>query len=205
MTNSSTVGGLPSPISAWFPAIVHGAVYSAALSASGETHAFQQLAVSYAAHDSLAWTFHGVRLGANIDNALRTVIAEIGIDQSSEEFSKAADIGQKSAEAVTSKRADDGVNHFVDYVHGPEDPGVYQATPGGRPLPDTPQGVGIRPFGGIANIEEYRAPAPPEATVKGYDKWVTEVYDLGGLNSTGRTEDETEIAYFWLESSVACV
>lgn len=90
LTNSSIIGGLPSPPSAWFPAIVHGAIYSAALSTSKEPRAFQQLAVSHAAHGALAWTFHGARLGNNIDDALRSVIPAIGIDQASKDFKKAA-------------------------------------------------------------------------------------------------------------------
>jgi hypothetical protein len=151
----------------------------------------------------LAWTFHGARVSNNIDNALRAVIPAIGIQKSSKDYERAAQIGQKAAAKVTSKRSDDKFNNFVDYVFGPPNPGVYQATPGGRPLPDTPQAVYIRPFAGIQDITKFRAPAPPKATGKGYEKWVVELIELGGLNSTKRTEEETEIAYFWLESSVA--
>ncbi|KAL2862601.1 vanadium-dependent haloperoxidase [Aspergillus lucknowensis] len=203
LANSTTIGGLPSPASAWFPAIVHGAIYSAALSTSNESHAIQQLAVSHAAHDALSWTFHGVRLSTEIDNALRTVIPLIGIDPSSHASRRAAAIGQKAAAHVAAKRANDGINAFVDYVFGPEDPGVYQVTPGGRPLPDTPQAARIRPFGGVKDIARFRAPAPPDATGKGYEEWVVEVYEIGAVDSTKRTEDETQIAYFWVESSVA--
>jgi hypothetical protein len=144
-----------------------------------------------------------VRVGANIDSALRNVLPQIGLDQSSSKYKKATKIGQKAAAKVTAKRADDRINNFVDYVFGPNEPGVYQATPGGRPLPDTPQAVYLRPFGGIEDITEFRAPAPPEATGEGYEKWVLEIIEIGALNSTVRTEEETEIAYFWFESSVA--
>jgi hypothetical protein len=197
------VGGLPSPPSAWFPAIVQGAIYSAARESESKSRAFQQLAVSHAAHDALAWTFHGVRLSAAIDTALRNVLGPIGIDKSSKDYEKATKIGRKAAVKATSARAGDKIDNFVDYVNGPAEPGVYQPTPGGRPLPDTPQAVYLRPFGGIKDITKFRAPAPPEATGEGYEEFVLEILDLGGRESSVRTEDETEIAYFWLESSVA--
>lgn len=172
------------------------------MSSQKESRAFQQLAVSHAAHDALAWTFHGARLGNDIDNALRNVLDDIGIAHGSAAYNKAAKIGQDAASKVAKKRADDKLNNFVDYVFGPKKPGVYQATPGGRPLPDQPGAQFLRPFGGLKNIARFRSPAPPKATGKGYEKWVTEVKDLGGLNSTKRTAEEAEIAYFWQESSV---
>lgn len=203
LTNGSVVRGLPSPPSAWFPAIVQGAIYSAALESKGKSRAFQQLAVSHAAHDALSWTFHGVTLGGTIDAALRRLLPDIGIDKTSRDYDKAVKIGQKSAVKVTRARAGDKIDTFVDYTHGPAEPGVYQPTPGGRPLPDTPQAQFIRPFGGIDDISKFRAPAPPKAIEEGYEDWVVEVYELGGRQSTNRTEDQTNIAYFWLESSVA--
>lgn len=205
LTNGSVVGGLPSPASAWFPAIVQGAVYSAALDSKDKSRAFQQLAISHAAHDALAWTFHGVRLSAAIDAALKRLLPDIGISPSSKDYNKAAKVGQNAAVKVTRARAGDKIDNFVDYSNGPPEPGVYQPTPGGRPLPDTPQAQFIRPFGGIDDLTKFRAPAPPEATGEGYEEWVIEIRDLGGRESTVRTEDETHIAYFWLESSVAYV
>lgn len=159
--------------------------------------------MSHAAHDSLAWTFHGVRLSATIDAALKRLLPEIGIDQGSKDWDKAAKIGQKAAEKATRARAGDKIDNFVDYTHGPAEPGRYQPTPGGRPLPDTPQAQFIRPFGGVRDLTKFRAPEPPKATGPGYEEYVVELKDLGGKESTERTDDETHIAYFWLESSVA--
>ncbi|KAH7303907.1 phosphatidic acid phosphatase type 2/haloperoxidase [Stachybotrys elegans] len=203
LVSSSVIGGLPSPPSSWFAAIVQGSIYSAAKASSKKSLAFQQLAVSHAAHDALVWTFHGARLNTDIDNSLRAVLPAIGIAQSSSEYAQAAKIGQNAAAKVAAARADDKINNFVDYVVQPAEPGVYQPTPGGRPLPDTPQAVYVRPFGGLKDITKFRGPAPPDATAEGYEPWVTELKDIGGINSTTRTEDETEIAYFWLESSVS--
>lgn len=163
---------------------------------------FQQLAVSHAAHDALSWAFQGTRAYNDVDEALRSVLPEIGIDRSSDEYEEATSIGRSAAERVAAKRVGDKLAHFVDYTHGPEDPGVYQQTPGGRPVPDTPQAVHLRPFGGIGDIVEFRAPPPPEVTGEDYERWVVEVKDLGGLDSAERSDYDTDTAYFWQESSV---
>ncbi|KFA82021.1 hypothetical protein S40288_11619 [Stachybotrys chartarum IBT 40288] len=202
LVNSTVVGGLPSPPSARFPAIVHASIYQAALQTSSQSHAGQQLAVSHAAHDALAWTFQGVRLNNQIDAALRNVLPAIGISQSSNDYRRLAHIGQEAAARVTAARSNDGLSNFVDYAVQPALPGVYQPTPGGRPLPDTPQAQFIRSFGGIEDLTAFRLPAPPTATARGYDGWVDEIILLGVQNSTNRTSEQTEIAYFWQESSV---
>jgi hypothetical protein len=203
IVNSTAIGGLPSPAAAWFPAIVHGAVYLAALQTEAQPRSHQQVAVSHAAHDALAWTFHGARVAAVIDDALRRVIPVIGLSPDEEEYQRSAEIGQNAAARVTAARSDDGTNEFVDYVVQPAEPGVYQPTPGGRALPDTPNARFVRPFGGIGDIEQFRIPAPPSATAPGYDQWVLEILEIGNLTSEARTAEQTEIAYFWLESSVA--
>lgn len=160
------------------------------------------MAVSHAAHDSLSWTFQGARLYNPIDAALRTLLAEIGIDQSSEEYENAASIGREAAARVAQKRAGDGLANSVDYVYGPEDPGVYQQAPGGNPIPDTPQAVYVRPFGGVGDISEFRAPPPPDVSDEEYEQWVVEVKEDGSLNSTTRSDYDTDTAYIWRESSV---
>lgn len=200
--NGSIIGGIQSPPSAWFPAVVHGAIYTAALEAKGESLGFQQLAVSHAAHDALSWTFQGTRLYNSIDAALRNILPDIGIAQSSREYRQAASIGRRAAATVAEKRAGDRLANFVDYVYGPAEPGVYQQTPGGNALPDTPQAAYLRPFGGIGDISNFRAPPPPNATAEGYEKWVLEVKDVGSLDSKSRTQYDTDTAYFWRESSV---
>jgi hypothetical protein len=202
LVNSTVVGGLTSPPSARFPAIVHASIYRAALQTSSQSHASQQLAVSHAAHDALAWTFQGVRLNNQVDAALRNVLPAIGISQSSNDYRRLARIGQEAAARVTAARSNDGLNNFVDYAVQSALPGVYQPTPGGRPLPDTPQAQFIRSFGGIEDLTAFRLPAPPSATARGYDRSVDEIILLGGQNSTNRTAEQTEIAYFWQESSV---
>lgn len=99
------------------------------------------------------------------------------------------------------KRADDGINNFVDYVQQPALPGVYQATPGGSPIPDTPQAQFIRLFGGVGDVKKFRAPTPPSVNSSGYEVYFDYVKSQGNRNSTVRKAYDTETAYFWRESS----
>src|SRR5271155_218047 len=77
LANGTIIGGLQSPPSAWFEAVVQGAIYLAAVNSQHQDLPFQQLAVSHAAHDALDWTFHGTRLYPAIDAALKAVLGPI--------------------------------------------------------------------------------------------------------------------------------
>ncbi|KAH7112930.1 phosphatidic acid phosphatase type 2/haloperoxidase [Dendryphion nanum] len=201
LVNGTVINGLQSPPSGWFEAIIQGAVYLAATKSNGKSLAFQQLAVSHAAHDTLLWTFHGTRLYATVNSKLKAILPSIGLNSSSSEGIQATEIGREAARVVVVARADDGINYFVDYVPKPALPGVYQATPGGQPIPDTPQAQFIRLFGGLGDVKKYRAPAPPNVTSPAYEPFLDQVKTQGARNSTVRKAYDTETAYFWRESS----
>ncbi|KAL2264241.1 hypothetical protein VTK26DRAFT_9017 [Humicola hyalothermophila] len=200
--NGTLIGGIPSPPSARYQAIVQAAVYQAAVNSKTESLEFQQLAVSHAAHNAILWVFQGTRLYNAVDASLRAVIPAIGLDPNSDKGKEAVRTGQKAAEKVAQARAADKLTNFVDYVYGPEDPGVYQQTPGSNPLPDTPQARFLRPFGGLGDISSFRAPPPPDTNSKEYEEDVLYVKDYGSADSTVRTPYDTETAHFWRESSV---
>lgn len=201
LVNGTVIGGLPSPPSGWFQAIVQGAVYLAATNSQDESLEFQQLAVSHAAHDTLLWTFHGTRLYALIDAGLRNVLKPIGLDINSDEGKRAREIGEGAATKVTIARADDGISNYVDYQPLPAEPGLYQARPGGPTIPDTPQAQYVRLFGGLGDVKKYRAPPPPAANSSEFEEFLVQVYEQGSVNSTDRSEYDTETAWFWAESS----
>jgi hypothetical protein len=201
LVNGTVVGGLPSPPSGWFNAIVQGAVYHAAVKSANETLAFQQLAVSHAAHDTLVWTFHGTRLYATIDAAFASVFGPIGINASSPDAYRARKVGETAATRVTIARADDGIHRYVAYTPLPSAPGNYQGRPGGPVIPDTPQAQNLRLFGGLDDVTKYRAPPPPAPESPEFEKSLIYVYEQGGNNSVNRTEYNTETAWFWVESS----
>jgi hypothetical protein len=200
--NGTIIGGIQSPPSGWAAAVVHGSIYLAATESKGKSLAFQQLAVSHAAHNALVWVFHGTRNYAATDAALRNVLGPIGISADSSDGSAAKEIGRKAARAFAVGRADDGINDFVDYVVKPPAPGVYQPTPGGAPLPDTPQAPGIKLFAGVGDVKQFKVPPPPKTNSPEYEKQVLRVKSVGERTSTTRNETETETAYYWRESSV---
>lgn len=161
LVNGTTIGGLPSPPSGCLNAIVQSAVYHVAVNSANETLAFQQLAVSHAAHDTLLWTFHGTRLYATIDAAFITVATPIGINGSSADAYRAREIGEAAATRVTVARANDGIHRYVAYTPLPAEPGNYRGRPGGPRIPDGPQAQDLRLFGGLDDVTKYRAPPPP--------------------------------------------
>lgn len=201
LVNGTVIGGLQSPPSAWFQAIVQGAVYLAATKSHDQTLAFQQIAVSHAAHDTLIWTFHGTRLYSTVDSKLKAVLQPIGLDATSADAQKAAEIGREAARDVIMARGYDGINNFVDYTQQPALPGVYQATPGGQPIPDTPQAQFVRLFAGLGNVKRFTPPPPPSINASEYGAFVIQVKAQGSRNSTERKPYDTETAYFWREPS----
>ncbi|KAK4206985.1 acid phosphatase/Vanadium-dependent haloperoxidase [Rhypophila decipiens] len=203
LVNNTIIGGLQSAPSSWYTAIVQGAVYQAAVSSKRESLAFQQLAVSHAAHNAILFVFHGTRNYGNTDAALRAVIPQIGLDPSSREGKRATEIGRAAARKVAEARADDGIHDFVDYTFGPKNPGVYQSTPGGAAYPDNPQARFVRLFAGLGDVTRFRLPAPPKTNSKQYEQDVLYVKAQGALGSTVRTPFDTETAYFWRESSIS--
>ena len=200
--NGTIIGGLQSPPSARYQAIVQAAIYQAAVKSKHESLEFQQLAVSHAAHNAILWVFQGTRLYNAVDASLRAVIPAIGLDPNSDKGKEAARAGQNAAAIVAHARAEDKLTNFVDYVYGPKEPGVYQQTPGSNPLPDTPQARFVRPFAELGDISRFRAPPPPALNSKEYEEDVLYVKEYGSVNSTVRKPYDTETAYFWRESSV---
>ncbi|OCK73261.1 acid phosphatase/Vanadium-dependent haloperoxidase [Lepidopterella palustris CBS 459.81] len=202
LANGTLIGGLQSPPSAWGPAIVHGAIYLAATRAEGQPLAVQQLAVSHAAHNSLQWLFHGTRNYNAVDSALRSVLSSIGLATNSSDGAAAIKIGRQAARSALKARAADQINDFVDYVFGPPNPGVYQATPGGNPIPDTPQARFVRLFAAVGDVNQFIVADPPEILDPKYEDQLNIVKAQGERNSTVRTKFNTDTAYFWRESSI---
>ncbi|EAQ93054.1 predicted protein [Chaetomium globosum CBS 148.51] len=200
--NGTVIGGLQSPPSAWYQAIVQAAIYQAAVKSKHESLEFQQLAVSHAAHNSALWVFHGSRLYGTVDASLRAIIPAIGLDPNSKKGKEAVKTGQNAAAAVAQARADDKITNFLDFTYGPKEPGVYQQSPGANLYPDTPQAQFVKPFAALGDITRFRPPPPPKTNSKEYEEQVLYVKAQGELESSVRTAYDTDTAYFWRESSI---
>jgi len=113
-------------------------------------------------------------------------------------------LGEAAASAILTLRADDGSDTPLfdfDYPQGTE-PGEYRFTPG-FDFVFAPGWADVTPFA-LQRSNQFR-PAPPyRIASKKYADDFNEVKDLGGDDVTTpslRTNDQTEVARFWVESS----
>jgi hypothetical protein len=113
-------------------------------------------------------------------------------------------VGQASAAAILAKRSADGSTTplvVADYVQGTT-PGAWRFTPD-RPFAFAPGWGEVMPFA-LTSGAQYRPGPPPALTSRRYTKDYLEVKRLGGddvTTASERTDDQTQIALSWLESS----
>ena len=114
-------------------------------------------------------------------------------------------LGKAAANAILAVRAGDGANDTLmvdsDYDQGTE-PGEYRFTPGSD-FAFAPGWADVRPFA-LADAGQFHPGAPYAVTSKAYARDVAQVQRLGGDDVTtpsARTDEQTEIALFWVESS----
>lgn len=107
-------------------------------------------------------------------------------------------VGTEVAAGILALRAEDGRNADVPYVFG-SGPGVHQATPPGFTNPVTPWLAKVKPFA-LKSPSQFRAYGPPDLTSAAYAADFNAVKSLGSLNSTERTDEETEIGRFHTEN-----
>ncbi|KAI9772199.1 MAG: hypothetical protein M1839_002517 [Geoglossum umbratile] len=200
--NGTIVGGLQTPPTAWSLAITSASMYKAAVESQDKGLDFQQIAVSHAAHNALAWIFRGTRLYPYIDQALKTIQTQILATASPLNLTEATLAGRHAARDVSILRADDGLNDFVDYTFGPPVPGVYQLTVNGYGLPpDDPQVPFVNMFATGKPAMTYLAPPPPSVNSTPYESFLAHVKAIGSSDSISRTQEQTDIALFWRESA----
>ncbi len=114
-------------------------------------------------------------------------------------------VGQAAAEAILVLRANDGSDQVLadfDYPQGDE-PGEYRFTHADTPFAFAPGWGNVTPFV-LLRSSQFRPGPPYRLGSKRYAADFNEVKSLGGdgvTTSSERTEDQTEIALFWVESS----
>jgi hypothetical protein len=106
-------------------------------------------------------------------------------------------IGQDVALRFIAQRACDGRNANVVYTPG-SDPGDWQPTPPAYLPALNPWTAQMQPFA-ILRASQFRVPAPPALDSNQYAKDFNEVKSIGSINSTTRTEEQTEIGKFYAE------
>jgi hypothetical protein len=120
-------------------------------------------------------------------------------------------VGQQAAAGMIALRADDGSfpNPPPPNFVGGNLPGMWRPTisylPGGPPSlapMAVPWAGGVTPFT-LLGPTQFRAQRPPALTSSQYRKDYNEVKALGSLNSTERTPEQTQLAHFWSDNTIA--
>ena len=110
-------------------------------------------------------------------------------------------VGQTVANYILAARANDGsqidaVGQPVNYTYG-QQPGQWRADPlHPNATPLTPDWGGVTPFV-LQSATQFGAPPPPAITSLAYAQAYEQVKSLGAVNSTTRTDNETNIGFFW--------
>ncbi len=119
-------------------------------------------------------------------------------------------LGKSAAKAMLDKRNNDGMADAMFPITEGITPGAYRFTfpfngpPFNNPpftgLYDFPGWGTVKPFG-LNTGKQFRPGQPDDVSSSAYAADFNEVKSLGRYNSVTRTEDQTEIAKFWAESS----
>jgi PAP2 superfamily len=104
--------------------------------------------------------------------------------------------GKAVAEAALAARANDGSKTVAPYTVSTEI-GKWQPT-SAVTSPLLPQWGQVTPFA-LASADQFRPDAPPALNSAAYAQDFNQTKELGSLNSTTRTADQTEIAKFWAD------
>jgi hypothetical protein len=107
------------------------------------------------------------------------------------------ELGRAVADELLAWRSSDGAAARVLYTPG-TDPGDWNRTFPDFLPPLLPQWPHVTPFA-MTSPSQFRPAAPPDLTSAQYAAAVTDVKELGRLDSATRTPEQTEIALFWAD------
>jgi len=109
-------------------------------------------------------------------------------------------VGEDAAKGILDLRANDGFNNVVDYEcsSNPPPPGEFEPEGGCGTQPVDAKVGQIIPFT-LVDPSCFRPGGPNPLTSDGYTKDFIETRDYGRANSSFRTLEQTDIAYFWSE------
>jgi hypothetical protein len=157
--------------------------------------ASQDAAIATAAHHVLAAIVPPAQV-AGLDAAYNATLAGIPDGLIEDEGVEA---GEAAAAAMLAARQNDGFMAPFSFVIGP-DPGDWRPLTPTALDPDAWVG-NLKPFL-IDSPSQFRSEGPNPLTSTAYAEELNEVKELGALNSTTRTADQTTAAIFWQVSPV---
>jgi hypothetical protein len=148
-------------------------------------------AADEAAHDVLVFLYPAFQ--ASLDTELQQDLAQL---PDNERKADGIAVGQAVASQILAARGADGANLTPPpYIPGTQ-PGDYQSTPPNFAPADFTQWPKVTPFA-LERANEFRPGPPPALTSATYTEVFNEVKDLGFIDSTTRTTEQTQIGKFW--------
>jgi hypothetical protein len=148
-----------------------------------------EAAAAQAAHDTLAALFPSQ--SATFDAALAADLVGIPPGRARQ----GVEVGHAVAQQILTWRSTDGSTAVVNYTPG-TDLGDWQPTPPAFLPALAPQWPDVTPFA-LAAGSQFRPAPPPALDSAAYAVAFNEVKDLGRVDSTTRTDEQTQIAKFW--------
>ena len=148
-----------------------------------------------AAHGVLKHYFPAA--GTSLDAARAQSLAAIPDGQAKLE---GVAVGEAAAVAMIQARANDGATPPETFLPDTTDPGVWQPTP-----PAFGPGILLHwrhlTLFGITSSDQFRSDPPPALSSRRYARDYREVMAVGGVDSTNRPQDRTDVARFFAVAS----
>jgi hypothetical protein len=193
------------PIAGRDLAIVHAAIYDAvnaidqsyspylvSVEPSFAEGASPEAAAAAAAHTALVNLFPTQT--DEFDLQLKRSLAEIPDDAAK---LKGIELGKYVAEQILEIRSTDGADIFAGGSEPVENrPGEWRPTPPNFLPVAFPEWGNVEPFA-ISSVDDYLGEGFPELTSEQYAAEINEVQAIGSIDSSVRTDEQTEIAKFW--------
>jgi len=193
--------------------MVHLAVYDAVVAIEGGSRPFAakiaakrgadvRAAVATAAYLTARPRIAAAHVGT-FDQAYSTYLAGL---PAGDDVTEGVRVGQQASAAMLALRANDGFANVVLYECSMVPPPVGEFTPdSGCPTgPTSAQPVdakvgGIQPFT-LKRADVFRPDGPDPLESKAYARDFAETRDFGRVDSTVRSAEQTDVAWFWAEN-----
>lgn len=134
-----------------------------------------------------------------LDSALTKSLSKV---KDGDSKSRGLLLGKAAAQAIINTRLNDGsVGNPISPIEPTTTAGAYQAVPPFNFI-FAPFWVNVKPFG-LLTKDQFRSAQPPALNSTTYSEAFNEVKEIGRINSTLRTEDQSAYAKFWYEFSEA--
>jgi hypothetical protein len=188
-------------------AIVHAAMFDAVNSITREFHRYAvrvhapewaspEAAAVAAAHSTLVQLYPAQQ--STLDAAYGTALGHIpdGAGRAS-----GIDVGERVAERLLTLRASDGAAAAVDADYTPGDrPGDWNPTPPAFLPALDPAWGSVQPFF-LRNASQFRPAPPPSLNSMRYARDFDEIKAIGSAASVMRSQDQTNLARFWISTA----